>query len=185
MGRTDSFEKTLVLGKIQGGRRSGWQWMRWLDGITDSTDMSLSKLQELVNGQGSLVYCSPWGHKESDTTEWLNWMTASFCTPRPNLPVIPGISWLPSSVCPSPMMKRTSFLVLVLEGLIDFYRTGQPQLFQHQWLGHRVVMVNGLPWKWTKIILSFLTLYQSTAFYTLFLTTRATLFLLRHSCPHQ
>ena len=60
----------LMLGKIEGRRRRGQQRMRWLDGFTDSMDMGLSKLWELVmDGQGGLAYGSPWGCKESDTTE--------------------------------------------------------------------------------------------------------------------
>ena len=66
MRRVDSLEKTLMLGGI-GGRR-----MRWLDGITDSMDVSLSELRELVMGQGGLACCDSWGHKESHTTERLN-----------------------------------------------------------------------------------------------------------------
>ena len=59
MQRADSLEKTLMLGKIEGRKRRGWQRMWWLDGIIDSMDMSLSKLWKLVI-QGSLVCCSPW-----------------------------------------------------------------------------------------------------------------------------
>ena len=66
--RADSLEKTLVLGKIEGKRRSGWQRMRWLDNTTDSTDMNLSKLWEMSGRQRNLVCYSPWGHKESDVT---------------------------------------------------------------------------------------------------------------------
>ena len=77
MQRTDSLEKTLMLEKIVDGRRRGQQRMRWLEGITDSMDMSLRKLRELVFGPG-LACCSPWGHKESDMTERLNWTEHSF-----------------------------------------------------------------------------------------------------------
>ena len=72
MQRADALEKTLILGKIEGERRRGRQRMRWLDGITDSMDMSLSKLQKDGKGQGNLVCCSPWGCKELDMTERLN-----------------------------------------------------------------------------------------------------------------
>ena len=66
MRRTNSFEKTLMLGKIEGRKRRQRQRMKCLDGIADSMDMSLSMFQEMVKGR--LVCCSPWGHKELDTT---------------------------------------------------------------------------------------------------------------------
>ena len=72
MGKINSLEKTLMLGKIEGGRRRGQQRMRWLNGITNSMYMSLSKLEGVGDGQGGLACCSPWGLKESDMTQRLN-----------------------------------------------------------------------------------------------------------------
>ena len=64
--RADSLEKTLMVGKMEGRRRRGWQRMRWLDGITNSMNMNLSKLQEIVKDREA---CRPWGGNESDLTE--------------------------------------------------------------------------------------------------------------------
>ena len=69
MQRADSFEKSLMLGKIEGRRARGRQRMRWLDGIIDSMGMSL----RASDGQGGLACCSPWGRKESLWATELNW----------------------------------------------------------------------------------------------------------------
>ena len=72
MRRAESFEKTLIWGRFESRGRRGQQRVRWLDGITDSMDMSLSKLQEIVKDRKAWLCCSPWGHKESDKSEQLN-----------------------------------------------------------------------------------------------------------------
>ena len=74
MWRADSLEKTLMLGKIEGRRRRGWQRMRWLDGITDGINgHGFGWTPGVGDGQGGLECCSSWRRKESDTTERLIW----------------------------------------------------------------------------------------------------------------
>ena len=100
---------------------------------------------------------------------------ASFCSPRPNLPVTSGISWLPTFAFQSLMMERTSLFCVSSKGL---HRTIELQLLQHYWSRHRLGLL-GYWWfalETNMIILSFLRRHPSTAFWTLLLTMRTTHF---------
>ena len=145
--------------------------------------MSMCRVFSCVVGRGVFALTSAFSWQNS-----VSLCPASFCTPRPNLPVTPGISWFPTFAFQSPIMKRTSFFwVLVLEGLVGLHRTVQLQLFQHYWLGHRL----GLLWYWMvclgneqRSLCHFWDCIQVLHF-GLLLTIRATPFLLRDSWPQQ
>ena len=107
MWRTDSLEQILILGKIEGGRRRGWQRMRWLDGITDSWTWVWVALA-VADGQKSLACCSPCGHKESDATDQLNWTEWS----------LKGLHWWLSWLNP-PAMQETQVRFLDQEDLLE------------------------------------------------------------------
>ena len=100
--------------------------------------MTMCRVFSCVVGRGCLLWpvCS--------VGKTISFCPASSCTPRPNLPVTPGISWFPTFVFQSPTMKKTSLGSVSLEGLVGLHRTVQLQLLQHYWLGHRL----GLLWYW-------------------------------------
>ena len=87
MQRAVSSEKTLMLGKIEGRRRRGWQRMRWLDGWHHQLNgHGFGWIPGAGNAQGGLASCSSWGHKESDTTEWLNWNELNWSIKKSQFP---------------------------------------------------------------------------------------------------
>ena len=119
MQRADSLEKTLMLGKIEGRRRRGWQRMRWLDGITDSTDMSLHKLQEMVKDRESWCAAVP-GVAKSRTwlREWIGTTVALTWCPHciPSAHFLPHlyIQWVATHIDNLPPHVPRIFLLLHL-----------------------------------------------------------------------
>ena len=150
----------------------------------DRLVMSMCKVFSCVVGRGCLLRAVCSLGKTLLAFALLHLECLAFI-PRPDLPVTPGISWLPTFAFQSPIMKSTSLWVLVLKVLVCLHRTIQLQLLQHYWLGHRL----GLPWYWMvclgnqqRSLCHFWDCIQVLHF-GLLLTMAATPFLLRDSCP--
>ena len=110
--------------------------------------MSMCRVFSCVVGRGCLL-CPVYSLGKTH----ISLCSVSFCNPRPNLSVTPGVSWLPTFAFQTPIMKKTSFLGVSSKrscrgkkkkGLVGLHRTVQLQLLQRSWLGHRL----GLPWYW-------------------------------------
>ena len=120
MPRADSLEKTLMLGKIESRRRRGWQRMRWLDHRLNGNELESTPV--IGDGQGGLPCCSPWGHKQLDMTEWLNWT-------EPNPVFWPGEFhglYSPGGVAKSQteLLSTTKWLSLHFHSLFSTHQTG-------------------------------------------------------------
>ena len=130
--RTDSLEKTLMLGKIEGRRRTGWQSIRWLDGITDSMGMRFEQALGVGDAQGGLACCRPWGCKESDTTERLNW-TEYMASTSPSLMIIIKIAQITDRISTSPSQSSSHCAAHTLETIFEPAST--PAFLSHRmWL---------------------------------------------------
>ena len=102
--RADSLEKTLMLGKTEGKRRKGWQGMRWLDGITDSNEHDSEQTLGDSGGQKRLACCDSWGHKVSDTTEWLTELNVLF--PHPWIYATVSLDYSADTEPPTPRWEK-------------------------------------------------------------------------------
>ena len=144
MQRTDSLEKTLLLGKIEDKRRRGWQSMRWLDGINQLNGHEFEQAPGVGDGQGSLTCCSSWGCKVSDTTEWLNWTESkikilAYITPlwilqRNSVFYHSRVKWLPAVSCFLSCRHLISifiFLVAQCSSFVSVFRWPSYKLTSH------------------------------------------------------